>query len=119
MINGGGWSRPATEITIRGAYDNGTTWTSSALPAASDVLYAVNRTNGGAYDFTTSNNDPTYGSLGSGEVFAFHPGGANVALGDGSVRLINQKRRHPGVCRSGHPLRRRRNASRRLSVVCG
>ena len=88
VINGGGWSRPATELTIRGAYDDGSTWTST--PGSSDVLYAVNRTNGGAYDFTSSNNDPTYGSLGSGEVFAFHPGGANVALGDGSVRLINQ-----------------------------
>ncbi len=89
VINGGGWSRPATELTIRGAYDNGATWTGSG-PAATDVLYAVNRTNGGPYDFTTGNADPTYGSLGSGEVFAFHPGGANVALGDGSVRLINQ-----------------------------
>jgi prepilin-type processing-associated H-X9-DG protein len=50
----------------------------------------VNRTNGGAYDFTSANNDATYGSLGSGEVYAFHPGGANVALGDGSARLINR-----------------------------
>jgi prepilin-type N-terminal cleavage/methylation domain-containing protein/prepilin-type processing-associated H-X9-DG protein len=29
--------------------------------------------------------DPT------GEVYAFHPGGANVALGDGAVRFINEK----------------------------
>jgi prepilin-type N-terminal cleavage/methylation domain-containing protein/prepilin-type processing-associated H-X9-DG protein len=89
VINGGGWSRPATELVIRGAYDNGATW--SGAPGSTDVLYAVNRTNGGAYDFTTSNNDPTYGSLGSGEVYSFHPGGANVALGDGSVRLISEK----------------------------
>ena len=88
VINGGGWSRPATELVIRGAYDDGSTWTGT--PATSDVLYAVNRTNGGAYDFTSANNDSTYGSLGSGEVFGFHTGGANVALGDGSVRLINQ-----------------------------
>ena len=54
------------------------------------MLYAVNRTNGGPYDFTSSNNDATYGSLGSGEVYAFHPGGANVALGDGSARLISR-----------------------------
>ncbi|MGA2031268.1 MAG: DUF1559 domain-containing protein [Thermoguttaceae bacterium] len=89
VINGGGWSRPASELTIRGAYDDGTTWT-SAGPGSTDVLYAVNRTNGGPYDFTSANKDATYGSLGSGEVYAFHPGGANVALGDGSVRVINQ-----------------------------
>jgi prepilin-type N-terminal cleavage/methylation domain-containing protein/prepilin-type processing-associated H-X9-DG protein len=89
VINGGGWSRPATELVIRGAYDNGATW--SLAPGNGDVLYAINRTNGGAYDFTTANNDPTYGSLGSGEVYAFHPGGANVAMGDGSVRLISEK----------------------------
>jgi prepilin-type N-terminal cleavage/methylation domain-containing protein/prepilin-type processing-associated H-X9-DG protein len=88
VINGGGWSRPATELTIRGAYADGSTW--AGAPASSDVLYGVNHTNGGAYDFTQSNNDPSYGSLGSGEVFSFHLGGANVALGDGSVRLINQ-----------------------------
>lgn len=88
VINGGGWSRPATELTIRGAYDDGSTWT--GVPAAADILYAVNRTNGGAYDFGSANNDPVYSSLGSGEVFGFHPAGANVVLGDGSVRLISQ-----------------------------
>ena len=89
VVNGGGWSRPATELVIRGAYNDGSTWTGT--PAGTDVLYAVNRTNGGAYDFTTANADPTYGSLGSGEVYGFHPGGANVVLGDGSVRLINRE----------------------------
>ena len=90
VINGGGWSRPASELTLRGAYADGHTWTASSLPASTNVLYAVNRTNGGPYDFTSANNDATYGSLGSGEVYAFHPGGANVALGDGSARLISQ-----------------------------
>ena len=33
---------------------------------------------------------PYYGTEGSAEVYAFHPNGANVAFGDGSVRLIDQ-----------------------------
>ena len=32
---------------------------------------------------------PYYGSEGTAEAFAFHPGGANFAFGDGSVKLIN------------------------------
>lgn len=32
-----------------------------------------------------------YSSDPTGEVYAFHPGGANVAMGDGSVRFINEK----------------------------
>ena len=32
---------------------------------------------------------PYYGSEGSGEAYAFHPGGANFAFGDGSVRLLS------------------------------
>ncbi|MHB8970723.1 MAG: H-X9-DG-CTERM domain-containing protein [Pirellulaceae bacterium] len=31
---------------------------------------------------------PYYGSEGTGETYAFHSGGANVVLGDGSVRMI-------------------------------
>jgi prepilin-type processing-associated H-X9-DG protein len=34
--------------------------------------------------------DPYYGTEGPAEVYAFHPTGANVAFGDGSVRLIDQ-----------------------------
>lgn len=85
-VNGGGWSRPASEILVRGASFDGKT---IGAAATSDVLYGVNRTNGGQV-LGTSWPDPTYGSDPSGEVYAFHPGGANVSLGDGSVRLINE-----------------------------
>ena len=30
----------------------------------------------------------SFGQLPTGEIYAFHPGGANVVLADGSVRLI-------------------------------
>jgi prepilin-type processing-associated H-X9-DG protein len=33
---------------------------------------------------------PYYGSEGTSETFAFHPGGANFLMGDGSVRFIKE-----------------------------
>jgi prepilin-type processing-associated H-X9-DG protein len=45
------------------------------------------------YNNTPPSNPPGYpapiGTSGTSETFAFHPTGANVALGDGSVRLLN------------------------------
>lgn len=34
---------------------------------------------------------PYYGTFGTGEVYAFHPGGANAVLGDGSTRLLSEE----------------------------
>jgi prepilin-type N-terminal cleavage/methylation domain-containing protein/prepilin-type processing-associated H-X9-DG protein len=103
FVNGGGWARPTSDLQIRGAYDNGDVQPAGGF-AATDAVFAVNRTNGGAFNFSNvtvtnppdpagisvSGGDPTYGAEGSGEVFSFHPGGANVLLGDGSVRLISE-----------------------------
>jgi prepilin-type processing-associated H-X9-DG protein len=106
-VNGGGWARPCSDIQIRGALDDGTVQTSTGF-ASTDVVFAVNRTNGGGFStfasLTVTNpsgvpstgsigltgGDPVYAEMGSGEVYAFHPGGANVVLGDGSVRFINE-----------------------------
>jgi prepilin-type N-terminal cleavage/methylation domain-containing protein/prepilin-type processing-associated H-X9-DG protein len=76
-LNGGGWARPASELIVRGASKDGATPTGP---------YAVNATNGFAVGSTWP--DSTFGSDPTGEVYSFHPGGANVALADGSVRLI-------------------------------
>jgi prepilin-type N-terminal cleavage/methylation domain-containing protein len=77
-VNGGGWARPASDFSVDGASADGVT-----LPGPC----AVNCTNG--EDFGSSAfPHPYYGSEGSGETYAFHPGGAMVALGDGSVRFI-------------------------------
>ena len=77
--NAGGWARPASDFTLDGSSYDGAT-----LPGPC----ALNCTNGediGAAAFP----HPYYGSEGTAEAFAFHPGGANFAFGDGSVKLIN------------------------------
>jgi len=79
-VNGGGWVRPGTDFSVDGSSYDGLT-----IPGPC----ALNCTNGDDFG-TTSFPHPYYGSEGSGEAYAFHPGGANFALGDGSVRLLSQ-----------------------------
>lgn len=77
--NAGGWARPASDFALDGASYDGST-----IPGPC----ALNCTNGediGAAAFP----HPYYGTDGTAEAFAFHPGGANFAFGDGSVKLIN------------------------------
>jgi prepilin-type N-terminal cleavage/methylation domain-containing protein len=76
-VNGGAWARPGSDFELKGATADGATF-----PGPN----AVNVTNG--EDVRGQYPHPVYGTLGTGEVFAFHTAGANVALGDGSVRLI-------------------------------
>jgi prepilin-type N-terminal cleavage/methylation domain-containing protein/prepilin-type processing-associated H-X9-DG protein len=80
-LNGGGWSRPASDFSLDGSsYDGGT------LPGPC----ALNCTNGedvGASAFP----HPYYGTEGTSEAYAFHPGGAQFAFGDGSVRLVSER----------------------------
>lgn len=77
-VNGGGWCRPASDISIDGSSGDGST----------DVgTCALNCTNGA--EMGTSFPHPYYVSVGTGEPYSFHPGGANFCMGDGSVRWIN------------------------------
>jgi prepilin-type processing-associated H-X9-DG protein len=76
-VNGGGWCRPASDFELKGATADGAT-----LPGP----VAINATNG--EDVQNQYPHPIYGTLGTGETYSFHTGGANVAFGDGSVRLI-------------------------------
>jgi prepilin-type N-terminal cleavage/methylation domain-containing protein/prepilin-type processing-associated H-X9-DG protein len=92
-VNGGGWARPASEIIVRGATFDGS---QIGATAAADVLYGVNRTNGVAITDTVNTSGKgaapePYSTDPTGEVYAFHPAGANVAFGDGSVRLLSEK----------------------------
>ncbi|MFM8735859.1 MAG: DUF1559 domain-containing protein [Pirellulales bacterium] len=80
--NGGGWSRPASDISIDGANAVGTTFR-----AGGNATKAVNATNG--EDILSQPwGSGYYGSDGAGEIYAFHPGGAHVVFGDGSVKLL-------------------------------
>jgi prepilin-type N-terminal cleavage/methylation domain-containing protein/prepilin-type processing-associated H-X9-DG protein len=79
-VNGGGWVRPASDISIDGSNPTGTAFRSS--PTA-----VVNATNGESM-LTAAYGSGYYGSDGGSEVFALHPGGAHVVFGDGSTKLI-------------------------------
>jgi prepilin-type processing-associated H-X9-DG protein len=77
-VNAGGWSRPASDFSVDGSSLDGTT---SVGPCA------INCTNGDDVG-SSSFPHPYYGSEGTAEAYAFHPGGANFVFGDASVRFI-------------------------------
>lgn len=90
-VNGGGWSRPASDLAIYGETADGT-----------DLLgpVAINATNGidttllGSYTKTggyanASPNGAPIGVHGSSSPYSFHVGGAHFLLGDGAVRFIS------------------------------
>jgi prepilin-type processing-associated H-X9-DG protein len=84
-VNGGGWSRPASEILFRSTIVDGSTYPGP---------YAINYSNG--LDLTTlgSGGLSGTGSTGTnptGEPYAFHPAGANFLYGDGAVRFLTDK----------------------------
>lgn len=93
-VNGGGWCRPASDIQLDGSSPDGST-----LPGPC----AINCTNGediGGLSFPytigvspdPNNNAPfgPYNSDGTGEAYSFHNGGMNAAMGDASVRFIQE-----------------------------
>jgi len=80
--NGGGWSRPASDISIDGSNAVGTTFR-----AGGNATKAVNATNGEDI-ISQAWGTGYYGSDGAGEIYAFHPGGAHVVFGDGGVKLL-------------------------------
>lgn len=76
-VNAGGWSRPASDFSVDGSSYDGAT-----LPGPCPI----NCTNG--EHVGTAFPHPYYGTEGTAEAYAFHPGGAMFGLGDGSVRFI-------------------------------
>lgn len=79
-VNAGGWVRPASDLSIDGSSANGATFRSSPTKV-------INATNGESIE-TAAFQSGYYGTDGGGEVYAFHPGGSNVAFGDASVKML-------------------------------
>jgi prepilin-type processing-associated H-X9-DG protein len=78
-VNGGGWSRPGSEIAwLRGSSADGTVFPGPV---------AINATNG---QQVTAYPDPFYGVDGTGQVYGFHTGGVNTLFVDGSVHFLDQ-----------------------------
>lgn len=82
-VNGAGWARPASEIWLIGFADKAGT-----IPGGSFTINAANGVDTlGVYPLAVPAG-AALGTDGSGQIFGFHAGGANIALADGSVRLI-------------------------------
>jgi prepilin-type N-terminal cleavage/methylation domain-containing protein/prepilin-type processing-associated H-X9-DG protein len=79
-LNSGGWARPASDVTL-----NGSTADGSFFPGPV-VINAAN----GEDVYNQPFPHPYYGTEGTGGIFAFHAGGANILLGDGSVRFVKE-----------------------------
>jgi prepilin-type N-terminal cleavage/methylation domain-containing protein/prepilin-type processing-associated H-X9-DG protein len=90
-MNGGGWCRPASELNLFRGTD--------ATGAAFSGPRALNVTNGLTFTVTDYGSSglgagyggaPAVGTDGTGQVYAFHPGGANALAADGSVRFVRE-----------------------------
>ncbi len=76
-VNGGGWSRPASDLEFAPSTADGTTSAGGTV--------AVGATNG--FDYPTYNGAP-YGTEGTSQPYSFHTSGVNALFGDGSVRFV-------------------------------
>jgi prepilin-type N-terminal cleavage/methylation domain-containing protein/prepilin-type processing-associated H-X9-DG protein len=83
--NGGGWSRPGSEIWLIGFTNK-----SGTVPGGPIGVNAANAVDwAGAYPYSGTVT-PTLNTDGGGQIYAFHPAGANAVYADGSVHLLPQ-----------------------------
>lgn len=79
-VQGGGWCRPASDVLLTGQVADG-----SAL-FGTTPFNATNGHNVGNESYPGG----AFGVQGTSQPFAFHSGGAQFGLGDGSIRFISQ-----------------------------
>jgi prepilin-type N-terminal cleavage/methylation domain-containing protein/prepilin-type processing-associated H-X9-DG protein len=79
-VNGGGWPRPTTDYQLIGSSPDGTTFPGPCV---------INCTTGPAC-LPGFYPHPLFGTQPDTQAYAFHTGGANLALADGSVRFLQE-----------------------------
>ena len=88
-VNGGGWSRNANDIRLAGFSKDGKTplgpW---GINAANGVQVATS--DGQVSGWSAGGVHPDAAKDGSGGIYSFHPGGAHVSFGDGSVKFLSE-----------------------------
>ena len=107
-VNGGGWPRPASDIVWPHPLSVNSTGTDVVFNAGAP---AINVTNGFLFTSIPSDGAVPPGDVNpagtdpGGQIYAFHTGGTNALLGDGSVRFIKSSislaNLHALVTRSG------------------
>jgi prepilin-type N-terminal cleavage/methylation domain-containing protein len=83
-VNGGGWCRPASDLSFGGSSSNGLGVASSATDPA------INVSNGLLATAPNDFNGTDYGTEGTSAPYSFHPGVINVVFGDGSTRTVSE-----------------------------
>jgi prepilin-type N-terminal cleavage/methylation domain-containing protein len=86
--NGGGWGRPGSEIWLIGFSNKfGTT---PGGPVAINAANGVDWQGQFPYTSATGPVTPPLNTDGGGQIYGFHPAGANAVYSDGSVHLLPQ-----------------------------
>ncbi len=88
-VNGGGWCRPASDYGLDGSSNDGLTYPGPCAVNCSNGEDLYNLA-GNAKPSMSSVPLPFYNTYSTAETFAFHPGGANILFGDGSVHFVNE-----------------------------
>ena len=83
-VNGGGWTRPASDILFAGSNRLGT-----VIPAPNLADSAVAATNGDDVASVTYPH-PYYGTEGTSQPFAFHGTGFHATFADASVHFLDE-----------------------------
>ena len=78
-INGKLWA-----ATLPSPFDEGGAWANCCLGGSVDYFYGWNSATNTYYGPCAVN------CVNAGEIYSFHPGGANVLMGDASVRFLGQ-----------------------------